>query len=125
MHTVNLLTNIVESHAVLAYIIIFFGLIFEGEFILISTGILAHLGAFNFWFALLFVLLGGLAKTVIGYSLGKYLYTKYNHNRFFKYVEKRVNHFMPHFQRKPFWSIFLSKFIMGANNLVIIFSWFY
>ena len=124
MHTVNLLTNVVENHAVLAYIIIFFGLVFEGELILISTGILAHLGAFNFWFALFFVLLGGFSKTLIGYSLGKYLYNKFNHNRFFKYVEKRVNHYMPHFKAKPFWSIFISKFIIGANHLVILFSGF-
>jgi membrane protein DedA with SNARE-associated domain len=29
---------------------------------------------------------------------------------------------MPHFKQKPFWSIFISKFIMGVNNIVIIFS---
>ena len=39
-----------------------------------------------------------------------------------KYIEERVFNFMPHFDRKPFWSIFISKFIMGVNYLVIIFS---
>jgi len=29
---------------------------------------------------------------------------------------------MPRFDQKPFWSIFISKFIMGANHVVIIFS---
>lgn len=29
---------------------------------------------------------------------------------------------MPRFEQKPFWSIFLSKFIMGTNYLVILFS---
>ena len=29
---------------------------------------------------------------------------------------------MPHFREKPFWSIFASKFIMGVNHFVIIFS---
>ena len=41
---------------------------------------------------------------------------------FLKYIEKRVLSVMPYFKQKPFWSIFISKFIMGINNIVIIFS---
>lgn len=122
MHTVNILTRAVEHHEILAYGIIFFGLIFEGEIIVISTGILAHLGALNFWFALLFILLGGFSKTFLLYALGEFLFKKFHHNNFFKYVEKRVYNILPRFKIKPFWSIFISKFIMGANYLVVIFS---
>lgn len=122
MHTVNLLVGLVEHHQIIVYGIIFFGLIFEGELFLISTGILIHLGALDFYFALLFILLGGLSKTFLGYELGKLLYKKYNHYRFFRYIEKRVYSIVPRFKEKPFWSIFISKFIMGANYLVIIFS---
>jgi membrane-associated protein len=78
----------------------------------------------NFYFALCFVLLGGLSKTLIGYSLGKFLYKRFNYNKYFKYVQKRVYRILPGFKTKPFWSIFISKFIMGANHLVIIFCGF-
>lgn len=122
MHTVNLLTRLVEHHQILAYGIIYLGLIFEGEFFLIFTGILSHLGALNFWFALFFVLLGGMSKTFIGYALGEFLYKTFNHHKFFKYIQKRVYNILPRFKTKPFWSIFVSKFIVGANNIVIIFS---
>ncbi len=122
MHTVNLLISLVEHHQILAYVIIFFGLIFEGEAVVILTGILAHLGALNFWFSLFFILLGALSKTFIGYALGEFLYKKYNHNRFFRYIQKRVYNILPRFKTKPFWSIFISKFIMWANNIVIVFS---
>lgn len=121
MHTVNLLTSLIENHQILVYGIIYLGLIFEGELFLISTGILVHLGALNFWFALLFILLGGLSKTFLGYLLGEFLYEKFNHHRFFRYIEKRVYGIMPRFKEKPFWSIFVSKFIMGANYIVVIF----
>ena len=57
MHIVELLTGLVENHQVLAYAVIFIGLIVEGEVILISTGVLAHLGAVNFNFALVLLLL--------------------------------------------------------------------
>lgn len=122
MHTVNLLTNLVTHHYILAYIVIFLGLVFEGEFVLISVGILIHLGALNFWISIIFIFLGGLLKTTAGYALGKYLYKKFNHNKFFKYVDRRVHDIMPRFQAKPFWSIFISKFIIGVNYIVVLFS---
>ncbi|HEY4493953.1 MAG TPA: DedA family protein [Candidatus Paceibacterota bacterium] len=122
--TIQFLTNLVEHHQALAYTVIFLGLVIEGEFFLIFTGIMAHLGAINLWVAFLFALAGVFGKTFFGYALGKYLFKKFNHNKFFKYIRKRVYHFLPHFKQRPFWSIFVSKFIMGANNVTIIFSGF-
>jgi membrane-associated protein len=122
MHTVKLLTSLVEHHQILAYCLIFVGLIFEGEFILISAGILAHLGALNFWFALGFIYLGGACKTMLGYYIGRAVYRKWRHLKVFQYLEKRVSNILPSFSEKPFWSIFASKFIMGINHIVILFS---
>ena len=124
MHTIKFLIHLVEHHQVLTYGLIYVGIVFEGEFFLICTGILTHLGALNFYFALSFVLLGGLSKTLIGYALGEFLFKKFNRNKFFNYIKKRVYSILPGFKTKPFWSIFVSKFIVGANNLVIIFSGF-
>ncbi|MFA6325013.1 MAG: VTT domain-containing protein [Candidatus Paceibacterota bacterium] len=122
MHTVQLLTNLVEHHQVWAYLIIFVGLIFEGELILITAGILAHLGALDFGFALVFIYFGGLSKTFLGYYIGQLIHKKWHENKFLKFIEKRVFIMMPNFNQKPFWSIFISKFIMGVNHMVIIFS---
>ncbi len=124
MHTINILTSLVAHHQILAYCFIFVGLVFEGEFFVISTGILAHLGALNFWFSLFFIFMGGLGKTVLGYYIGGVINRKWSDSKIVRYLEKRVHHFMPRFQRKPFWSIFLSKFIFGANHIVIIFAGF-
>ena len=66
MDTVNTLERLVENYQVLVYFFIFLGLIFEGEFVVISVGILALLGALSFWFSLLFILLGALSKTFLG-----------------------------------------------------------
>jgi membrane-associated protein len=122
MHTVNLLIRLVEHHQILTYGLIYLGLIFEGEVFVISTGILAHLGALSFWTSLTFILLGSLSKTFIGYAFGEFLYKKFNHHNVFKYLQRRVYSIMPRFKEKPFWSIFISKFIMGANYIVIIFA---
>ncbi|KKU50422.1 MAG: hypothetical protein UX71_C0001G0077 [Parcubacteria group bacterium GW2011_GWA1_47_10] len=124
MHTVNFLIALVEHHQILTYAIILVGLLLEGEVIIISTGVLAHLGALNIWVALVFILAGAFCKTFFGYRLGEFLYHKFNHNRFFRYIQKRVYGVLPGFKSKPFWSIFVSKFIIGANNIVILFAGF-
>ena len=121
MHTVNILKHLVENYLIFTYIVIFLITIFEGEVVAISAGILVLLGALNFWLCLIVILSGGMVKTFIGYFLGKFLHRKFNNHKFFQYIEKRVLSVMPHFERKPFWSIFISKFIL-INHLVIIFS---
>ncbi len=122
MHTVKLLTSLIEHHQVLAYAVIFFGLIFEGEVTLLAAGIMAHLGAINFFFALGFVLCGAILKTFFGYKIGSFVHDKWHKTALISYLEKRVYEIMPRFNDRPFWSIFISKFIMGANHVVIIFS---
>jgi membrane protein DedA with SNARE-associated domain len=122
MHTVQVLNHLVENNHLLAYLIIFVGLIFEGEIIVIAAGVLSYLGALNFWTALFFILAGGITKTFSIYYLGKFVYEKYSQNSILKYLERRVLYFLPRFKQKPFWSIFISKFIMSVNFWVIILS---
>ncbi|MCX6752803.1 MAG: hypothetical protein NTW62_00440 [Candidatus Nomurabacteria bacterium] len=124
MHTVNLLKHLVEGHEVLAYAVIFLGIVFEGEFIIISTGILAFVGALNIYSAFIFILCGGIGKTFLGYYIGNVIEKKWKHTKFVKYLERRVSHVMPRFEERSFWSIFISKFILGINNIIIIFSGF-
>ena len=122
MYTVKYLTLLVEHHQILAYAIIFLGLIFEGEVIVITTGVLCSLGALDFTLSLVLVFSGSFIKTFTLYYIGELANKKFSHSNFFKYIERRVAYFMPRFKQKPFWSIFLSKFIMGTNYLVILFS---
>lgn len=122
MYTVKFLTTLVEHHQILAYGAIFLGLIFEGEVVVITTGVLAYLGALDFTLSLILIFTGSFVKTFVLYYLGEVVNKKFSHSKFFQYIEKRVLFFMPRFKQKPFWSIFLSKFIMGTNYLVILFS---
>jgi membrane-associated protein len=124
MHTVNLLIHLVENHQLLVYFIIFLGLIVEGEVLVISTGVLVHLGALPLWPSLFVVLSGGFSKTFLGYYVGTVIRAKWSHVKFFKFFEKRVREIVPKFKERPFWSIFVSKFIISANNIVILFSGF-
>lgn len=121
MHTVQVLKHIVENNQLYAYLLIFLVTIVEGEVIAISAGIMILLGALNFWICLLAILCGGTIKTFLGYFIGSTLNKKFKNHKFFRYVEKKVFTIMPHFEKKPFWSIFISKFLL-INHLVIIFA---
>ncbi len=122
MHTVNILNQLVANYEIWAYLVIFFGLIFEGEVVVIFAGVLSNLGALSYAAALTFILAGILTKIFVLYYLGGVLYEKYNQQKFFQYVEKRISSIMPRFHEKPFWSIFASTFIMGIGWIVMIFS---
>ncbi len=124
MHTVNLLQHLIAGHEVLAYALIFLGIVIEGEFVVICTGILAYLGILNISFLFFFVFCGGIGKTFLGYYIGTVVNKRWKHTKFVKYLERRVSYVMPRFKERPFWSIFLSKFILGVNHVVIIFSGF-
>ncbi len=120
-HAIN---TFVQQHQTLGYLIVFLGVFLEGEFTLIVTGVLAHLGAFSFGEAYMVALGGGLTKTLLGYRFGRLLRRKYPTSRFFRFVVRKVNDILPKFKEKPFWSIFVSKFIFGVNNLVLIYAGF-
>jgi len=122
MHTVAILIKFFEPHIALAYVVLFFGMILEGEVVLIMAGILIHIGVLDIIFVIPVVVSGLISKSFIGYNIGSLLKNKYPESKFFKYLDKKVNYFLPSFQRKPFWSIFISKFLIGLNNLAIIFA---
>jgi len=121
METLQSLSYLIENNHSVAYLLIFLITVFEGELVAISAGILVLLGALNFWVALIAIFGGGMIKTFFGYALGRLLNEKFNHNKFFQYLEKKVFTFMPHFDQRPFWSIFVSKFLM-MNHVIILFA---
>ena len=122
MHTVAILIKFFEPHIALAYAVLFLGMILEGEVVLIMAGILIHLGILDLFMVIPIVSAGLVSKSCIGYNLGSFLKSKYSESKFFKYLDKKVNYFLPSFQQKPFWSIFISKFLVSLNNFAIIFA---
>ncbi len=110
-------------HATIAYILIFLGVIIEGEIVVILAGIFSHLGSLNIMVAWCMAMLGGISKSFLGYSLGYYLEKNYSGKTFVKNMERRIAYFLPHFNERPFWSIFVSNFfILGMSWFTKIFS---
>lgn len=89
----------------------------------IIAGIFSHLGSINIFYAFLATLAGGVAKSVFGYSLGYYLQKRHKDKKFLIRAEYKVACFFPSFTKKPFVSMFLSRFlILGIYWFTLIYS---
>lgn len=110
-------------YAIGVYVLIYLGVIIEGEIVVILAGIFAHLGAINIFSALIATILGGFTKSTIGYSFGYYLEKHHSKKSFMKLTESKISYFLPKFAERPFWSIFISRFfILGLNWFTLIYS---
>lgn len=123
MITINFIRHFVEMYALGAYVLIFLGVIIEGEIVVILAGIFVHLGSINIFFAFIATVLGGITKSTIGYALGSYLEKNHSKRLFIQRTESKIAYFLPSFKEKPFWSIFISRFfILGINWFALIYS---
>jgi len=112
-------------HANLIYLLIILGVIIEGEIAVILAGIFAHLGSLDIYVALAVVVFAGAIKSILGYSIGYYLQKNQKELPTVCRIERRVNKFFPRFSERPFWSIFLSRFlIFGIYWFALIYAGF-
>lgn len=123
MITLKVLRHFVENYDTVAYILIWLGVIIEGEIIVIFAGIFSHLGSLNFFLCLLFTILGCITKSFLAYYIGQTLKSKYQDHSFPKRIENRINYFFPKFKTNPFFSILISRFfVLGLNWFTLIFA---
>jgi len=121
--SIHAIQHFVEAHAVWAYVLIVVGIVAEGEISVILAGIFSHLGALNPVIAFLCAIVGGVSKSFIGYTVGLHLQHHHAHKPFLRFMERRISYFLPHFEKKPFWSIFISRFfVFGIGWFTTIFS---
>lgn len=121
--SISLIKHFIEIHAIIIYIIIFLGVIIEGEIVVIFAGIFSFLGSINIFITFIAIILGGATKSVLGYTIGFYLNKHHSHRPFISKMERRISYFLPRFKERPFWSIFASRFlILGIGWFTVVFS---
>jgi membrane protein DedA with SNARE-associated domain len=123
MLSIIFIKQFIAEHANIVYLLIIFGVALEGEIMVIFAGIFAHLGSINIYVAFIATIVGGGIKSVVGYSIGYYLQKHHSKRKFLIKTENRVNYFLPNFIKKPFLSIFLSRFlILGIYWFALVYA---
>lgn len=122
MNQLEPISHFIGDHVLWANIFIILGVVIEGEFVMIFAGVLAHLGMLPLFDVLLYSYVGAIFKAISWYSFGNWLNIKFPGRKFFSFVERKVMYFIPQVKEKPFWSIFVSKFIYGVSHITLLFS---
>ncbi len=121
--SIGAIRHFIEINAVTVYLIIFLGVILEGEIVVIFAGIFSHLSSINIFIAFFAIIMGGAMKSFLGYLIGSSLNKYHSHRNFIQRIELKMSSFLPHFGERPFWSIFISRFfVFGIGWFTLIFS---
>ena len=100
-----------------AYLLIFIGIVLEGDIILFASAFLAYKGFFNLWYVLFIAFLGANIGGLFWYKTGYWL------NNLSSLFNKFINRFKfldNHLEVRPFHTIFVSKFVYGFHTLIFM-----
>lgn len=124
MLTFHAINSFAQTHRYLGYVILFLGMLVEGETFLMAYGILTHLKAFDWGDAFIIAFAGVIFSDISWYYLGVFLKKRYPNSRFLNNIERRVKNYFPDFEKKPVKGLFMSKFIAGTNHATLMLAGF-
>lgn len=119
-HALGFFISTISEHRHWGYVILFLGMIVEGEFVLMSAGVLAHIGALNIGNVFLTAYAGVIVNDIVWYNLGVYLKEKHNHRWPIRWMENKTARFLINTKEKPFKAMFISKFIAGLSHSTLL-----
>lgn len=120
MDALAIAINFIEEHRYLGYLVLFLGMIIEGEVVLMTGGILANLNAFSLESVFIVSFLGVLANDIIWYHIGAYLKNNHGRRNLLLRAERKVKTLLPGIEKNPAYAIFISKFIAGINHPTLV-----
>lgn len=101
----------------IGYILVFLGMMVEGDLFLLSTSFLTKQGFFDIFDFMWAVLLGTIAGDLIWYWLG-YKFGG-SANKISSYIQKRLSKININFENKFFMKLLLSKFMYGSHHVAV------
>lgn len=105
----------------LGYLFIFLGMVFEGDLMLFTVYMLAFSGLLSLGMVTLTVFTGVFCGDVFWYWLGTKIYASNGSiGKIGLWIMKIVKPFDNHLHKRPFKTIFLSKFVYGIHHAILI-----
>jgi membrane protein DedA with SNARE-associated domain len=120
MDELSIVLKFIEENRYLGYLVLFLGMIVEGEVLLMIGGILANLDALNLESVFIVSFVGVLVNDIVWYHIGVYLKNNHGHRSLLQRAERKVKKLLPGVETSPAYAIFISKFIAGFNHPTLI-----
>jgi membrane protein DedA with SNARE-associated domain len=112
------LVHYLTQNTSLGYVALFLGMILEGDLILFAAGFLSQQGVFTLPIMLSVAFVGVLFGDALWYRAGVLL--KVRAKRVEVLVGKIARPFDYHLEKRPFRTIFISKFIYGLHHAILM-----
>ncbi len=116
----SLLLSYLNSWEPLGYLIIFLGMMVEGDFIMFTAAFLAHQGILGFVPAFLSALWGMILGDNLWYSLGLKIRNSSRFSFITAWAEQNAKRFDERLIKNPLRAIFIAKFTYGFNRAILI-----
>jgi len=122
-----MLVSLLTEYQYVGYIIFFFGIIAEGEFIVLTAGFLASLGVLSLPLVYLTTILGVVAGDIAwygaGYQFGDSVIRKIGLGRWRLINEERMKYIESHFKDNTAGrTLFVAKFLYGLSHITYLLS---
>ena len=102
----------------LGYLIIFLGMMIEGDILLFTTGFLTYRGYFDIGVVLILVLLGVIIGDNLWYVFGELMAGR--NNFFIRFINRITGPFDEHLKKRLARTIFISKFAYGLYRPMLL-----
>lgn len=113
-----MLLHYLTDYQILAYWIIFIGMMIEGDILLFTVGFLTYQGYFDIGVVLLTVFSGVIIGDNIWYVLGEFMDEK--DNFFTRFIKRATESFDDHLKNHTVRTIFISKFAYGLYRPILL-----
>jgi membrane protein DedA with SNARE-associated domain len=121
MHKRNFFLAGLAAAPALAYSLLFFGMMVEGDLFVFTAGFLAHHHALNPFIAFPVALAGCVIGDALWYLLGR---VDTERNKFLGWLgraaDKLGGRIDAHLKQRTFHTLFLSKFVYGAHHFTLV-----
>jgi membrane protein DedA with SNARE-associated domain len=118
MHIDSLLIHYLSISRPLGYLLIFFGVMVEGDLFLLMTVFLTALGFFDRYDMLTVAALGTVAGDGVWFWLGRRYFRA--DNAVGRWLQHRIAKLHLHFEKKLFWKLLATKFIYGTHHVAVL-----
>lgn len=123
----SFLTDFSETHRILAYLIIFIGILIEGEIVLLLAGVLSRNGQLDFFDVIFFAFIAAVIHDLIYWGIGRKIAARFKgsappQGKFLFFKFEKIIGFLESFKRGNGLYIFISKFAWNLNRVVLVAS---
>ncbi len=118
-HLYQLLYQFLTQWGAWGYVVVFFGMLVEGDILLFIIAFLTYQGFFDPYYMFATVLVGTVVGDIFWYYAGIFL-ERYPNFFLTRWVHRVAKPFEHHIQKRLFHTIFIAKFTYGLHRVMIL-----